>query len=130
LVDFFVCHDFAITNEFTGAGSRAEALAKYPMWEMNTTGGISIKTTIMRFLRHKHGVSLAELSRCAGVSPQYLSGIELGEYPATDNAAKLARMAFDRLIEHHCDGTRSLTDDYAMYRDKLLDHIEVVRNEL
>jgi transcriptional regulator with XRE-family HTH domain len=75
----------------------------------------------MRALRHKHGVSLVELARCARVSPQYISGIELGEYPATDNAKRLAKSAFERLIEYRQEQTSRLAEDFAAFSGRLLD---------
>jgi transcriptional regulator with XRE-family HTH domain len=81
----------------------------------------------MRYLRQKHGVSLAELSRCAGVSPQYLSSIELGEYPATDNAKWLARSAFERLIERRRERAPQLAEDFVLLKERLLDPADMIQ---
>jgi transcriptional regulator with XRE-family HTH domain len=87
----------------------------------------SMTTTIMRYLRQKHGVSLAELARCAGVSPQYMSSIELGEYPATDNAKHLAISAFERFIERRRECASQLAEDFAALRERLLDPADMER---
>jgi transcriptional regulator with XRE-family HTH domain len=87
-----------------------------------------MNTTVMRVLRQKHGVSLAELARCARVSPQYISGIELGEYPATDNAKWLAKSAFERLIELRQEQTSQLAEDFAEVRECLLDSVDVTHS--
>ncbi|MDR1330097.1 MAG: helix-turn-helix domain-containing protein [Oscillospiraceae bacterium] len=83
-----------------------------------------MNTTIMRALRHKHGVSLAELARCAGVSAQYISGIELGAYPATEHMRNISRSAFERLIRSNREHIEALADDLAIYRESLLDPME------
>jgi transcriptional regulator with XRE-family HTH domain len=78
----------------------------------------------MRALRHKHGVSLAELARCAGVSAQYISGIELGVYPATEHMRDISRSAFERLIRSNRERTEALAVDFAAFGDRLLDPAE------
>jgi transcriptional regulator with XRE-family HTH domain len=83
-----------------------------------------MNTTIMRALRHKHGVSLAELARCAGVSAQYISGIELGAYPATAHMHNISRSAFERLIKSNRERTEALAVDLEIYRERLLDPAE------
>lgn len=83
-----------------------------------------MKLRIMRLMRLKHGVSLAELSRAVSRSPQYFSSIELGEYPPTDGAKQLVATAFDSVAKARADAVSEFQDDYAENREKLLDFIE------
>jgi hypothetical protein len=106
-----------------GAHSYAKILFAFAEKDVGakSIGGVIIYTTIMRTLRHKHGISLVDLARCARVSPQYISGIELGEFPATDNAKRLAKSAFERLIEYRQEQTSRLAEDLAVFSGRLLD---------
>jgi transcriptional regulator with XRE-family HTH domain len=82
------------------------------------------KISAMRALRLEYGVSLPELARAARVSPQYLSGLELGEFTATDNAKKLAQLAFDRTLEARTAQNYGLLRVYSENRERLLDFVE------
>jgi len=83
-----------------------------------------MRTSVMRKLRLKHGVSLAELARAANRSSQYISSVELGEWVATDSTKALMAAAFERVIRARNDATAELAKDYAEKRDRLLDFIE------
>jgi transcriptional regulator with XRE-family HTH domain len=82
------------------------------------------RITVMRALRLEYGISTGELTRAARVSQQYLSGLELGEITATNNAKKLAQIAFDRAIEMRTTKNYSLLRAYSENRERLLDFVE------
>lgn len=83
-----------------------------------------MKTSVMRILRHKYCISLRELAEASELSVQYISIIELGAYPTTDNAKVQITEAFERIIEKRTEVLHDLTIDYEYYRDKLLDFVE------
>ena len=83
-----------------------------------------MKTSVMRILRQKYNISLRELAEASELSVQYLSIIELGAYPSTDNAKAQIIKAFERIIERRKEVLQDLTVDCEYYRDKLLDLVE------
>jgi transcriptional regulator with XRE-family HTH domain len=82
------------------------------------------KISNMRLLRLQYSIALTELANAAGVSKQYLSGLELGEYAATENAIKLVQLAFERLIKTRAVRTRALKTAYSGSREQILEFAE------
>ena len=78
----------------------------------------------MRYLREKHDISIAELSRYCDISPQRLSQIELGEGNVTVHMCMLVETAFGRLIAERRKKLAELEKDYNSQQLYLLDLIE------
>ena len=83
-----------------------------------------MQTRRMRLLREKHGVSVTELSRHCGISPQRLSLIELGTKPITLHKKRLIEAAFSDLIATRQRDLSALKSDFKKYRNRLLDFVE------
>ena len=83
-----------------------------------------MKTSIMRILRWRYDISLRELAEASQLSVQHVSRIELGVYPATENAKAQIATAFARVIEKRTEVLQDLTFDCERYRDNLLDLVE------
>jgi transcriptional regulator with XRE-family HTH domain len=78
----------------------------------------------MRLLRLEYDIALPELARTVGVSPQYFSGLELGEFTATRNAVRLVQIAFDRVLAERRDKAGAMLAAYANCREQILDFVE------
>ena len=83
-----------------------------------------MKQRKMRLLREKHGVSIAELSRHCGVSPQRLSQIELESKANTTHLKSLVKKAFSGCIKSRQKKLSALASDFQKCKDKLLDFAE------
>ena len=59
-----------------------------------------------RLLRHKHRIPLTELAKCAGISHQRMSQIELGE----ENTTVCLRAALDRAFRRYISLRREALD--------------------
>jgi transcriptional regulator with XRE-family HTH domain len=79
----------------------------------------------MRLLRLKYEITLPELAVTVGVSPQYLSSLELGEYYITENAVSIVQLAFARAIETRRNHDDAILAAYLDYREQILDFVEV-----
>jgi len=90
---------------------------------MNHTQYISV----MRDLRLKYGIRITQLAVHAGVSPQYLSALELGRYFAGERAIHLVRLAFERVVEEETKRAFRLSEDYFINQYRLLDFIPCER---
>ncbi len=78
----------------------------------------------MRYLRHKHRISIRKLSACSSVSAQRMSQIELNETPCTAHMNSLVKSAFEKVIEQRQHELVALENDYLEHRHNLLDYIE------
>ena len=86
------------------------------------------KSTYMRRLRYKYGISAKELSDIVGVSPQYIIGLELGEYSGRYNFRRrgepMVQKAFESAAANRAEQARLLSEDLAKYSGRLLDYVE------
>ena len=86
------------------------------------------KSTYMRRLRFKYGISARELSDIAGVSPQYIIGLELGEYAGRYDYRRrgepMIRNAFEGAAANRMAQAQRLSEDLAKYSERLLDFVE------
>lgn len=86
----------------------------------------------MRLLRLEFGISVRELAEAAGVSKQYMSGIELGKYTYdySKNSERLIQKAFERVIEQRAEQARRLSEAYTENRHRLLELVTEEQHEL
>jgi|GEM_PF-746027 len=82
----------------------------------------------MRHLRHKHNISVREVARAAGVTPQFISNLELGKYVGRYNYRKkgeaLIQIAFESIISSRLEHIWQLSDDFLKHRHNLLGIVE------
>lgn len=76
---------------------------------------------IMRLLRFKHNISLAELARAAKVSIQRVSQIELSEERSTEYQRELIYEAFSIIAQESRDA--ALRRDLRQLEYRLLDYL-------
>lgn len=81
-------------------------------------------TRVMRLLRLKYHISLAELSRSAKISPQRMSQIELAAERSTEYQRQLVAEAFDIIAEERGKGGNALRRDLRRLEYCLLDFVE------
>lgn len=91
----------------------------------------AMQVRIMRILRLKYNISLAELARVCGVSSQRISEIELNTEPeiTPKTAAKIAD-AFNIAAERRRRELRRFRKDYEKYKDSLMECVEEIGYEL
>ena len=82
----------------------------------------------MRLIRLKYGIPARELAEAAGVSPQYITGLELGDYTGRYNYRRrgepMIQKAFERAAANRAEQARRLSEDIARHRGRLLDFME------
>jgi len=87
-----------------------------------------MKISVMRRLRAQYGVSAKELSDIAGVSPQYIISLELGDYRGRYDYRRrgepMMLEAFERAAANRMEQARRLSEDIDKYRDRLLEFME------
>lgn len=90
-----------------------------------------MKVRKMRLLRIKHQISLSELARFCGVSPQHISEIELNAEPKLrkETSAKLLA-AFSKAIEERNNEMVGLQQDFLNHKDTLMEGVEETTYEL
>lgn len=81
-------------------------------------------TRVMRLLRLKHHISLAELSRSAKISPQRMSQIELAAERSTEYQRQLVAEAFAIIAQERGKGGNALRRDLRRLEYCLLDFVE------
>ena len=91
--------------------------------------GTTMKTSIMRILRHKYNISLRELAVAAKISLQYISMIELGVCPATDSTKAIVVTAFDGIIVSRTNVLSEFITDYTQNQDRLLEFVDDAASE-
>ena len=77
-------------------------------------------STVMRSLRILHGISLKELAGAAGVSPQYMSNVELGVI-RYKNLEEQMQAAFETLISERAGRLEELEKSYGENKERLLE---------
>lgn len=75
---------------------------------------------LTRTLRIRHGITLIEFARAAGVSKSRIIWIEDPENPRTNGQLRLLQTAYETLIASRRAALRDLESDYKLVRDKLL----------
>lgn len=80
---------------------------------------MEIKTNL-RALRHRYGLSLAELEAASGLSNQYLSRAELGQLSATERLEKQLASAIESVISDRKAELQALEKDYMAFKGLLL----------
>ena len=83
-----------------------------------------MQTRRMRALRHKHGITMIQLAKCAGICQQLLSDIELGKEGASKHRSEMMDSAFLRLIGLRRKALSEMEADYQRYKGRLLEHID------
>jgi transcriptional regulator with XRE-family HTH domain len=78
----------------------------------------------MRQIRLKYAISLPELAQTVGVSPQYLSLLELNNYYITESAYKNVQLAFDRVLATRRNNLEAMFAAYSACREHILDFVE------
>lgn len=79
---------------------------------------------VMRLLRHRHHVSLAELARAAKISPQRMSQIELAAERPTEYQRQLVAESFAIIAQERGKGGNALRRDLGRLEYCLLDFAE------
>jgi transcriptional regulator with XRE-family HTH domain len=79
--------------------------------------------SIMRSLRLKYNIRLKLLAAYAGVSTQYLSGLELGRNYAGEHAKNVVRLAFKKVVEDEVQRALWLSAAYSLNKNRLLEFI-------
>lgn len=87
---------------------------------MNGSGGC----TRLRAIRLKHGISLAELAKAAGVSNQYMSQVELGRAAPTSSLEKKCEQALERIVLQRYQGALALEYACRVEKGRLLKEAE------
>jgi len=86
------------------------------------------QATVARLLRDKYNIPVSELAKAAGVSQQYISGLELGKYQELFDYKKscgpLMQKAFEGVAASRSEQVRLLTEDIARNSRRLLDFME------
>ena len=86
------------------------------------------RASVMRILRHRYGITLAELAKIAGVSGQYISDLELGKYIGSydyrQSGDQLVARAFAGVVANRREQARRLSDDFMKNCHRLLDFVE------
>lgn len=79
--------------------------------------------TLMRKLRLRHGISLKELAKYAGVSPQRIQVIE--NYKSENKSRLLViQKAFEKLIQERRTAVEHLAAEYEKNKERLLKYEE------
>lgn len=86
--------------------------------------------TYLRLLRLRHGITLRQLSKRAGISNQHLSRLELQEISATPYQERKMAMAFEKLIADATAELKALTADYTKWKGRLLESVAGDSHEL
>ena len=81
-----------------------------------------MKVRKMRLLRHKHHISLVELSDACGVSKQRLSEIELDKKSVSEVAVQMITAGFSVVEKRRRDN--ALSRDFRRHKDALLESVE------
>ncbi len=84
----------------------------------------------MRVLRLKHGISLAELARYAGVSNQLISRLELAYVCGTPRQEQRLEETLETVICQRRIALAELEKDYLAGKGRLLEPLEVEADEL
>lgn len=74
-----------------------------------------------RIFRCRHGISLHEIARGAGVSTQQVSRLELLERPVTRHAKMLLLHGMEQAIHARACGASHILRDYRMQQYRLFD---------
>ncbi|MCL1835821.1 MAG: helix-turn-helix transcriptional regulator [Oscillospiraceae bacterium] len=86
------------------------------------------RTTVMRCLREKYGITTRELAEAAGVSQQYISDLELGRYidryDYRKSGVPLILRAFEIVATIKAQQVCGLLADLTGNRSRLLDYME------
>lgn len=86
--------------------------------------------TYLRHLRLRYGISMPELSRLIGVSPQQVSRLELRQVPCTPaQEAKLGR-AVEAWLSRSRERLDAAELEYSRCKGKLLQYMEECEHEL
>ena len=83
-----------------------------------------MKVRKMRLLRHKHHISLVELSDACGVSKQRLSEIELDKTSVSEVAVQMITAGFSVVEKRRRDSLNALSRDFRRHKDTLLENVE------
>jgi len=83
--------------------------------------------SVMRSLRLEYGIRLKQLAAHAGVSTQYLSGLELGRYYAGEQTIDLVRLAFEKVVDDEAQRAFRLSEAFYLDQHRLLDFIPCER---
>lgn len=89
-----------------------------------------VTTTCLRVLRLRHGISLAELARNAGVSNQLISRLELAGVHSTPHQEQRVAEALKELILQRRAALAELEKDFLADKGRLLEPLEVEADEL
>lgn len=84
-----------------------------------------VTTTRLRILRLKHGISIAELAKLAGISEQYINRLELAQAHGTATQEQRVSTALDDLIAQRHSDLLALEKDYLLNKGRLLEPLEV-----
>ena len=79
--------------------------------------------SVLRSLRLEYGILLRQLAAHAGVSTQYLSGLELGRSHAGEQAKELVRLAFEKVVEDEVQRALWLSAACLLNKNRLLEFI-------
>lgn len=89
-----------------------------------------IKITRLRLFRFKHQISLSELHRHSGLSPQHISRLELCRRSRTPKGERVLADAIRSIIISRREALENLEREYEVYRGNLLQPLEVETDEL
>ena len=91
----------------------------------------AMQVRLMRILRLRYDISLAELARVCGVSSQRISEIELNTEPEiTPKTAAKIEDGFANVTEKRRRELHKLRKDYEKYKGSLMDCVEEIGYEL
>lgn len=89
-----------------------------------------ITVTRLRIVRQRHRISLSELAKAAEVSTQQMSRLELGDVRGTAFQERKVTEAMRTVIASRKVALRRLEQDCDTHGGKLLEQLEVERDEL
>lgn len=82
-----------------------------------------MKVKRFRILRLRHHISMVELGKACGVSPQRISELELTDHtPEAATVCKIQR-GFDRVIAQREEKLNNLRQEYTQCRDELMEKV-------
>lgn len=84
-----------------------------------------VTVTRLRILRLKHGISITELAKLAGVSDQHISRLELAQVHGTSRQEERVSTALSELIAQRHSDLLALEKDFLLNKGRLLEPLEV-----
>ena len=84
----------------------------------------------LRFLRLKHHISLTELSKNSGMTPQRISELELSTGNVTDTTIQKLLCGMEQVILQRQESQTVLQRDFLLHRDTIMELVGASDNDL